>query len=390
MSSIELAMSLIIAMELHNLYVNKLNHSCVSLFFAAIILVVVLACLLIVLLTRRKQKKLFNKNGGKILKAYDITIYTKRELKNITKSYSKRLGGGHLGDVYEGTIDGAQPKRVAVKRSVAAKVVRRWQKMIRHEVQQNEQEDDGFVNEIIFQFKIKHANVVQLLGCCLETDIPILVFEFVPNGSLEDVLHGANKTCTLSLLKRLDIAIGSAEAISHMHSQGDCTHVHGDVKPSNILLDKDLKPKVSDFGSSRLLSIDSYTRDVAADRKYIDPVCYKTGRFTVKSDVYSFGLVLLELITRKTARYDGNKSLPLDFVKCCKDEGNGRKMYDKDILTDDNAQSHVYMECLDTIGALAVRCLKEDMDERPTMAEVVEELKNMKLVAFGNSGSEAS
>ncbi|CAN6226804.1 unnamed protein product [Urochloa humidicola] len=117
---------------------------------------------------------------------------------------------------------------------------------------------------------------------------------------------------------------------------------------------------------------------------YIDPVYYRTGRFTVKSDVYNFGLVLLELITRKTAKYDGNKSLPLDFVKCCNKEGDGRKMYDMEMFSTEDAQSQRYMECLDRMGALAVRCLKEDVDERPTMAEVVEELKQVKTVAFGN------
>ncbi|CAO1940179.1 unnamed protein product [Urochloa humidicola] len=354
---------------------------------AAIILAVVLGCLSIILLMRREQKKLFRKNGGKILQAHGITIYNKRELKNITKNYGDLLGKGYFGNVYQGTIDGAQAQRVAVKRvrSEEPRLLRLLQKMIRHQVPQNVQEEDVFVNEITFQFKIRHANVVQLLGCCLETDIPILVFEFVPNGSLEDLLHGANKTCTLSLLKRLDIAIGSAEALSHMHSQGDYIRVHGDVKPANILLDKDLKPKVSDFGSSKLLKIDSYASFVAADKSYIDPVYYRTGRFTVKSDVYSFGLVLLELITRKTAKYDGNKSLPLDFVKCCKDEGNGRKMYDMDMFLSEDAQSQRYMDCLDRMGALAVRCLKlEDVEERPTMAEVVEELKQAKSVAFGN------
>ncbi|CAN6382123.1 unnamed protein product [Urochloa humidicola] len=349
----------------------------------AIIVVIVVAFVATIFLQTRKLRKLFNKHSGKILETHGITIYTKKDLKNMTKRYSKRLGEGNFSVVFEGTINGTQAQRVAVKRSKEA-LVRHWQKMIRHPVQQNEQGDGGFVNEITFQFKIRHANVVQLLGCCLETDIPILVFEFVPNGSLHDELHGARKTSTLSLLKRLDIAIGSAEALSHMHSQGDNMRVHGDIKPANILLDKDHKPKVSDFGSSKLLPIGSYVNLVAADTSYIDPVYYRTGRFTVKSDVYSFALVLLELITRKTAKYDGNKSLPLDFVKCCNKEGNGRTMYDMEMLSSEDAQSQRYMECLDSMGALAVRCLKEDVDERPTMAEVVEELKQVKTVAFGN------
>jgi len=259
--------------------------------------------------------------------------------------------------------------------------------MIQHVVpqreQQHEHEVDEFVNEIMFQFKIRHNNVVKLIGCCLETDIPILVFELVSNGSLHDALHGDVKPYTLSLLKRLDIAIGSAEGLTHIHSHGN--HVHGDMKPANILLDKDLKPKVSDFGSSKLLSVDRYVRAVAADRSYIDPVYLKTDRFTVKSDVYSFGVVLLELITRKTAKYDENKILPLDFVKCFKDEGSGRSMYDREIFSGDDAESQCNMKCLDMISTLAVGCLKEDEEERPTMAEVLEELKQVKVIASGGS-----
>jgi len=235
----------------------------------------------------------------------------------------------------------------------------------------------------MFQFKIRHNNVVKLIGCCLETHIPILVFELVSNGSLHDALHGDVKPYTLSLLKRLDIAIGSAEALTHIHSHGN--HIHGDMKPANILLDKDLKPKVSDFGSSKLLSVDRYARAVAADRSYIDPVYMKTDRFTVKSDVYSFGVVLLELITRKTAKYDENKILPLDFVKCFKDEGSGRSMYDREIFSGDDAESQCNMKCLDMISTLAVGCLKEDEEERPTMAEVLEELKQVKVIASGGS-----
>lgn len=353
------------------------------LLYAATILAIVLACFAIILLQRRNKRKLFNKNGGKILAANGITIYTKREVDKITKGYNKRLGGGHFGDVYQGSIDGAPPQLVAVKCSVATRMARRWQKTIQHVVPQHKHEEDGFVNEIIFQFKIRHTNVVKLLGCCLETHIPILVFELVSNGSLHDALHGTVKPCTLSLLERLDIAIGSAKALTHIHSHGD--HVHGDMKPANILLDKDLKPKVSDFGSSKLLSNDRYARAVAADRSYTDPVYMKTDRFTVKSDVYSFGIVLLELITRKTAKYDENKSLPLDFLKCFKVQGSGRSMYDIELFSSDDAEAQHNMKCLDMIGTLAVRCLKEDVEERPTMAEVLDELKQVKVIASGGS-----
>ncbi|XP_062181802.1 uncharacterized protein LOC133886088 isoform X2 [Phragmites australis] len=325
------------------------------------------------LIKRRKQRTCFDKNGGEIVKRMGIKTFTEVELAKMTKSYSNRIGKGNFGEVFKGTTDDNQ--QVAVKRPIL-------------EGTTNKPREGGeFIDEIIFQFRIRHDNLVRLIGCCLETEFPRLVFEFIPNGSLYEVLHGTGKPRTLSLLERLDIAIGSAEALAYMHSRDGHQHsrIHGDVKSGNILLDDDLMPKVSDFGSSKLMSIGSYARSVLADRNYMDPMYFKTDRFTEKSDVYSFGVVLLELITRKKVMYDGNNSLPLNFVKSCKSKGNGRTMYDLEILSDDDAQYQVYMECLDRIGALAVRCLKEDVDERPTMTEVVEELKQAKLIVFGGT-----
>ncbi|CAD6228481.1 unnamed protein product [Miscanthus lutarioriparius] len=270
---------------------------------------------------KRKQRNFFNKNGGELLKDVGIIIFTERELKKMTNGYKEIIGEGAFGKVYMGTtMDGTE--QVAIKCSFAKS------KQLRH---------DEFRNEITFQFKIDHANVVRLIGCCLETNVPKLVFEFVPNGSLCDLLHGARRQ-ELPLPARLHIAIGAAEALSYMHSHGDMN--------------------------------------------YIDPTYIKTGRFTEKSDVYSFGVVLLELITRKTAKYDESNSLPIDFVKCCKEQGNGRAMYDREILMAHHAQ-----ECLDKIGALAVQCLKEDVDERPTMAQVLKQLEQVKVIACGGSSS---
>lgn len=314
---------------------------------------------------KRKQRKFFNKNGGEILKDVGIIIFTEGELKKMTNGYKKIIGEGAFGKVYMGTMDNGT-KQVAIKCSFAKS------KQLRH---------DEFRNEITFQFKIDHANVVRLIGCCLETNVPKLVFEFVPNGSLCDLLHDARRQ-ELPLPARLHIAIGAAEALSYMHSHGHHNYVHGDVKSANILLDNDLTPKVSDFGSAKLVSIvNGYAKwCVSGDMNYIDPTYIKTGRFTEKSDVYSFGVVLLELITRKTAKYDESNSLPIDFVKCCKEQGNGRAMYDREILMAHHAQ-----ECLDKIGALAVQCLKEDVDERPTMAQVLKQLEQVNVIACGGS-----
>ncbi|CAO2142910.1 unnamed protein product [Urochloa humidicola] len=269
----------------------------------------VLVCFMIMDLKKRKQKKFFDKNGGEILQSMGIKIFTERQMKKITNHYSTPIGEGAFGKVFLGTITGTDHdvQKVAVKCAImkAKKVLPK----------------EEFVNEITFQFRISHVNLVRLIGCCLETFVPMLVFEFVPKGSLYNMLHGASMPTELLLPARLDIAIGTAEALTYMHSQG-WNHVHGDVKSGNIILDDNLTPKVSDFGSSKLVSIASrYPKwVVSGDMNYIDPVYIKSGRFTVKSDVYSFGVVLLELITRKTARYE-DSSLPID----CQDlQGRGQ------------------------------------------------------------------
>jgi serine/threonine protein kinase len=299
---------------------------------------------------------------------------TEDQLKKFTNGYNKSIGEGAFGKVYIGMTDDSQ--QVAVKCSTA---------------KGDFLPQEEFVNEITFQFRISHINLVRLVGCCLETDVPMLVFEFVPKGSLHSILHGAGKTLPLSLPVRLDIAIGSAEALAYMHSHGGHNHVHGDVKSGNILLDDNLTPKVSDFGSAKLVSIASrYSKwCISGDMSYIYPIYIKSGRFTEKSDVYFFGVVLFELFTRKSAKY-GDNSLYLDFIRSFKEDGNGRKLYDEEILSGDDARSHHHMECLGRISRLAVHCLKEDVDERPTMAEVVEELKEVKAIANGGSSSVAS
>lgn len=317
---------------------------------------------------RRMKTAFFDKNGGKILKgAAGINIFTEVQLNKFTNHYKTLIGKGSFGMVFMGTTD--ENQRVAVKRSIMEG---------NNLGGDNFQPGDDIVNEITFQFRNSHPNLVRLVGCCLETNIPVLVFEYIPNGSLYNLLHVATQK-VLPLRTRVKIAIGSAEALAYIHSHGDHERIHGDVKSANILLDDDHMPKVSDFGSSKLLSNSRYARAVAADMSYVDPVYMKTERFVQKSDVYSFGMVLLELITRKTVRYGKNRinSLPMDFVKSCKENGNGREMYDTNILSRGHAQTqcHHCIECLDKIGALAIRCLKEDVDERPTMAEVVDELK---------------
>uniref|UniRef100_A0A0E0RC51 Protein kinase domain-containing protein n=1 Tax=Oryza rufipogon TaxID=4529 RepID=A0A0E0RC51_ORYRU len=310
---------------------------------------------------RRQRKGLFDKNGGNILRnVLNIKIYSEDELNKMTTNYSNMLGNGCFGEVYKGITD--EKQEVAVKR---------------FNPRDEERSRDDVVREITSQSSIQHDNLLRLVGCCLETDVPRLVLEFIPNGSLHTVLHRAGRNMHIPLLARLDIAVGSAEALAYMHSNiGHNSIVHGDVKSANILIGDNMEPKVSDFGASKLMSVAKYNKwSVFGDLNYIDPVYTSTGDFTDKSDVYSFGVVLLELITRRKAKCDGT-SLRVQFDKHYKDDDMRRKMYDQDLLSDD-AQPHC-LECLDKMADIAVQCLRNNVDERPTMAEVLEDLKKLR------------
>uniref|UniRef100_J3N0K3 Protein kinase domain-containing protein n=1 Tax=Oryza brachyantha TaxID=4533 RepID=J3N0K3_ORYBR len=316
------------------------------------LIVVVLVTLM--MLQKKRMNEYFKKNGGSVLqKVENIVIFSKKEIKKILKNNAEVLGEGGYGKVYKGRLKDNTP--VAVKTSI--------------EVNDDRRED--FTNEVIIQSQMIHNNIIKLLGCCLEVDVPMLVYEFAANGSLTDILHGdANCIVPLTLDVRLDIAIGSAEGLRYMHSSLSNTIRHGDIKPANILLTDKFIAKISDFGTSKLLTVDKeFTVVVAGSMGYIDPVFYLTGHLTQKSDVYSFGVVLLELISRRPTIYGKNCSLIIDFQKAYDQTNSGRSLFDKDIAS---IEEDVLI--LEEIGRLAMECMKEKIEERPDMKEVVERL----------------
>ncbi|XXG44201.1 hypothetical protein AAC387_Pa01g4066 [Persea americana] len=314
------------------------------------------------------KEKFFQQNGGMLLRqkisshrAEAFKIFTAEELKRATDNYNanKVLGQGGYGIVYKGVLP--DNRIVAIKKS---KVV---------DTSQIEQ----FINEVDILSQINHRNVVKLLGCCLEAEVPLLVYEFVSNGTLSHHIHDGVDVPLMSLRDRLRIAEEIADALSYLHSAASMPIVHRDIKSANILLDNNFNAKVSDFGASRLVPIDQtqVATLVQGTFGYLDPEYFQTGQLTSKSDVYSFGVVLAELLTGQKSvcfnRTEEERNLAMYFLLAMK-ENRLLQVVDNRILKEGREEQ------LTAIARLVKHCLRLKGEERPTMKEVVVELRGLR------------
>ena len=237
---------------------------------------------------------------------------------------------------------------------------------------------EQFINEVIILSQINHRNVVKLLGCCLETEVPLLVYEFVNNGTLFDYLHKQGDVVNVSWKTRLRIATETAAALSYLHSTTSIPIIHRDVKTANILLDETYTAKVSDFGASRLVPLDQteIATIVQGTFGYLDPEYMQSSQLTEKSDVYSFGVVLVELLTGEKPfcfdRAEEKRSLTVHFL-CSLKEDRLFDVLQVGILDEENKQE------LMEVAILSARCLRLTGEERPSMKEVAMELEGIKL-----------
>ena len=331
------------------------------------------------------KEKFFEQNGGILLRqqlskhneSIETTrIFTAEELKKATDNYNENriLGQGGQGTVYKGIL--TKNKIVAIKKS---KIIDRSQ-------------IEQFINEVIILSQVNHRNVVKLLGCCLETQVPMLVYEFVTNGTVFEHIHNTDHSSTLQWQLRLQIAVETAGALSYLHFAASTPIIHRDIKSTNVLLDDNYTAKVSDFGASRLVPLDhtQLTTLVQGTLGYLDPEYFQSSQLTEKSDVYSFGVLLAELLTGKKAlsfdRPEKERNLAMHFVLSMK-ENRLFEILDPRVVNEGNADQ------LMEVAMLVKRCLRLKGEERPTMKEVAIELEGLKamekaLCVKGNMGSE--
>uniref|UniRef100_A0A0D3G914 non-specific serine/threonine protein kinase n=1 Tax=Oryza barthii TaxID=65489 RepID=A0A0D3G914_9ORYZ len=286
-----------------------------------------------------------------------VRCFTYEEMASATNNFdmSAQVGQGGYGIVYKGIL--ADGTIVAIKRA--------------HE--DSLQGSTEFCTEIELLSRLHHRNLVALVGYCDEENEQMLVYEFMPNGTLRDHLSGKSKQ-PLGFGLRLHIALGASKGILYLHTDADPPIFHRDVKASNILLDSKYVAKVADFGLSRLAPVPDVEGALPAHVStvvkgtpgYLDPEYFLTHKLTDKSDVYSLGVVFLELLTGMKPIEHG-KNIVREVKKAYR-SGNISEIMD-------TRMGLCSPECVDSFLQLAMKCSRDETDARPSMTEIVRELE---------------
>ncbi|KAM5560747.1 putative LRR receptor-like serine/threonine-protein kinase [Rosa sericea] len=288
-----------------------------------------------------------------------VKAFTFKEMTLATRNFDSatQLGQGGYGKVYKGIL--SDNTAVAIKRAEEGSL-------------QGEKE---FLTEIELLSRLHHRNLVSLIGYCEEEGEQMLVYEFMPNGTLRDWLSDKIKG-SLDFSMRLRIALGSAKGILYLHTEANPPIFHRDIKATNILLDSNYIAKVADFGLSRLAPVQNdegtgpaYVSTVVRGTPgYLDPEYFLTSKLTDKSDVYSLGIVFLELLTGV---------LPISHGKNIVREVNMAHQSGLMFSIIDSRMGSYPSECVQRFVALALRCCHDKQDDRPSMLDVVRELENI-------------
>ncbi|KAL2341916.1 hypothetical protein Fmac_009856 [Flemingia macrophylla] len=294
----------------------------------------------------------------------NVRQFSDKELKSATDNYhsNNKIGRGGFGTVYKGTLrDG---------RLVAVKTLSVWSKQGVRE----------FLTEIKTLSNVKHPNLVELIGFCIQGPSRTLVYEYVENGCLNSALLGTrNANIKLDWRKRSAICIGTAKALAFLHEELAPPIVHRDIKASNVLLDSDFNPKIGDFGLAKLFpdDITHISTRIAGTTGYLAPEYALGGQLTKKADIYSFGVLLLEIISgRSSARRTnggGSHKFLLEWAWELHEEGKLLEFVDPEMEEYPEEEVMRYMK-------VALFCTQAAAGRRPLMIQVVDMLsKAMQL-----------
>lgn len=307
---------------------------------------------------KEREQELKSSAGEKPCRMFQL-----KEVKKATNGFSQDmfLGSGGFGEVYKGELqDGTF---VAVKKARVGSLKSTQQ----------------VLNEVAILSQVNHKNLVRLLGCCVESELPLMIYEYISNGTLYDHLHGRYCYNFLDWKTRLKVAFQTAEALAYLHSAAHTPIYHRDVKSTNILLDDEFNAKVSDFGLSRLASpgLSHVSTCAQGTLGYLDPEYYRNYQLTDKSDVYSYGVVLLELLTSQKAidfnRDEDDVNLAI-HVNQHASNGTIMEVVDQRLLSVEPLEDKM-LTSIKLFLEIALECLREKKGERPLMKDIVQRLQ---------------
>ncbi|KAF3945355.1 hypothetical protein ACB098_01G225100 [Castanea mollissima] len=289
-----------------------------------------------------------SQNKDCIASASGILRYSYKDIQKATQNFTTILGQGSFGPVYKATLN---PGEVAVK-------------VLASDSKQGEKE---FQTEVSLLGRLHHRNLVNLVGYCVDKGQHMLIYEFMSNGSLANLLYGEGERI-LSWDERLQIALDISHGIEYLHEGAVPPVIHRDLKSANILLDRSMRAKVADFGLSKEEVFDGRNSGLKGTYGYIDPVYISTNNFTMKSDIYSFGIIIFELITsihpqQNLMEYINLASMSHDGVD---------EILDKKLVGECNVDE------VRGLASIAHKCLHKLPRKRPSIAEVSQAILKLK------------
>ncbi|XP_027937066.1 putative receptor-like protein kinase At4g00960 [Vigna unguiculata] len=344
------------------------SSNTITIVVAVVVPTVVVAVVFLLCLCRYlRSRKARNSLTGQVDQDDDIEITQSLQfdfdiIRVATEDFSNsnKLGEGGFGAVYMARLPNEQ--MIAVKRLSSG----------------SSQGDAEFKNEVLLVAKLQHRNLVRLLGFCLEGRERLLVYEFVPNKSLDYFIFDPAKKALLDWAMRYKIIRGIARGLLYLHEDSLLRIIHRDLKASNILLDEEMNPKIADFGMARLVLLDqthANTNRVVGTYGYMAPEYIMQGQFSVKSDIFSFGVLLLEIVSgQKNSgfRHGDNVEDLLSFTWRSWREGTAVNIVDPSL---NNNSRNEMMRCIH-IGLL---CVQDNLSDRPSMATVMLMLSSYSL-----------
>ncbi|XP_013741339.2 cysteine-rich receptor-like protein kinase 13 isoform X1 [Brassica napus] len=340
----------------------------IAIVVTVIVFIIIIIIIIVVVFARRStrggksdQQVKFNQTGMTTVRSLQFDFKT---IEVATNNFSERnkIGRGGFGDVFKGTL-------MPGGREVAVKRLSRT----------SEQGEKEFKNEVIVIAKLQHGNLVRLLGYSVKGEERVLVYEFVPNKSLDSFLSDPLKQAQLSWTKRFNIIKGIARGILYLHQDSRPKIIHRDLKADNILLEADMNPKISDFGTARIFGIgqtSSITERIFGTEGYMPPEYRCEGQFSVKTDVYSFGVLVLEIICGKKNRsfcFPGPDLVTYAW-RLWREE-TPLELVDQTIL--ENFPAEEVTRCIH----IALLCVQHEPTDRPHVSTIVSMLTSTTIIS---------